>query len=875
MGELPSGVVSLLFSDIEGSTRLLDSLGPDVYSDSLELHRRLLREAFGAHGGVEVDCEGDAFFVVFAHPEDALAGAKEGQRRLALSSWPGGKAVRVRMGVHTGTPLLVDENYVGMDVHRAARIMAVAHGGQVVFSEATSELAGRGEFVDLGWHRLKDLTEPVRLYQLGEVVFPPLRSLNRVDLPIVAGPLLGRASELARIHDVVCSGCRLLTLTGPGGTGKTRLALQAAAELVDEFRDGVYFVSLAPLSDAGLVRGAVAQAIGLRPDDDLDAHLRESRLLLVLDNAEHLAGVDQVVPGLLVGEVALLVTSRAPLRLRVEQQLPVEPLADASAAELFVLRAAANGRDLTQDATVAALCRRLDNLPLAVELAAARTRLLTPAAILERLERALPLLTGGPRDAPERQQTLEATISWSHDLLGEPERVGFRRLAVFRDTFALAAAEVVTEAGLDTVEALVDNSLLKPIGQDRFLMLETVREFALDQLDQAGETTDILLAHADYYRQRTHELAPQHLGPGADELFRWYDLEQANTWAALDTLLRQQPDEALAFADDLGPCWAFRGQMNAGRDWLRDALQSTTPRARDYLRLGYLAHQLADIVEAEEAFEQALKLASADADTGMEARALEMLCVVSDAQNEFERAIEFGRRAIAAAKSQPRDQLQVARSRNALLGPLIQLGAHDEARRLGAANESFYADTGNLIDLAVTHVSVARIDHLQGELSAARERLGRALTILEPLDVDAYTASPLVGIASLEVTEGNHDEAVATYARALEACQRGGNTGGTLIALAGIATAAATTSPAAATQLWAAATSQLARLRAPLGRPFSTQAAKAAAVLRQTLGEAGFEHEVAQGRALTLDQAVATARALAIRPDQTQTRRAL
>ncbi|MGZ4380346.1 MAG: adenylate/guanylate cyclase domain-containing protein [Gaiellaceae bacterium] len=362
MRELPTGTVTFLFTDIEGSTRLLAELG-DGYEEVLAEHRRLLRETFAAHGGVEVDTQGDAFFVAFPSAREAVAAA--GEARAALSAGP----VRVRMGVHTGEALATDEGYVGVDVHRAARIAAAGHGGQVLVSQSTRDLVD-ADLRDLGRHRLKDLTRAERIYQLGDGEFPPLRSLSWTNLPVASGPLIGRGDELARIRQlVVGDGVRLLTLTGAGGSGKTRLALQAAAELVDDFPDGVFFVALAPLLDAAAVPGAVAQAMGLSPDEDLMGRLGSARILLVLDNAEHLDGIERAVSELFLGEVVALVTSRAPLHLSAEYELPIEPLAAEDAAALFVVRAAATGRIVIPDETVVSVCRRLDNLPLAVELA--------------------------------------------------------------------------------------------------------------------------------------------------------------------------------------------------------------------------------------------------------------------------------------------------------------------------------------------------------------------------------------------------------------------------------------------------------------------------------------------------------------------------
>jgi len=441
--ELPSGTVTFLFTDVEGSTKLLHELGAERYAGTLAEHRRVLRGAFAAHGGVEVDTQGDAFFVAFATARAALAAAEQAQAQLA---------VPVRMGIHTGTPLLGEEGYVGVDVHRAARIAAAGHGGQVLVSASTASLIDRG-LRDLGEHRLKDLSAPERIYQAGEEEFPPLKTLYRTNLPMAAYPLIGREPELAEVLSLLRDGTRLVTVTGPGGTGKTRFALQAAAELADEFADGVFWVPLQALTDANLVLPAVAQALDAR--GDLETFLRERHTLLLLDNFEHVLDAAREVAELVTTcpRLRLLVTSRAPLRIAGEHDLPLDPLPDGDANALFVERALAAGRRVEADETVVALCRRLDNLPLALELAAARTKHLDPAALLDRLDRTLPVLTGGRRDAPERQRTLRATIEWSYDLLDQEASRLFARLSVFAGTFSLESAEEVCDADLDALAA--------------------------------------------------------------------------------------------------------------------------------------------------------------------------------------------------------------------------------------------------------------------------------------------------------------------------------------------------------------------------------------------------------------------------------------
>jgi predicted ATPase len=490
--ELPTGTVTFLFTDIEGSTRLLRELG-DGYAEALAEHRRLLREVFAAHGGVEVDTQGDAFFVAFARAGEALAAAREGQA--ALGAGP----IRVRMGLHTGEPLVTDEGYVGLDVHRAARIAAVGHGGQVLLSQSTRELSGPDGLVDLGEHRLKDLTAPERLYQLGEEEFPPLKSLNQSNLPQQPTPFVGREKELAEVMQLVGDpDVRLLTLTGAGGSGKTRLAVQAAAEAVEAYEHGVWWVGLQTVRDPDLVLPAISSALGAKSGPA--EHIGDRRVLLVLDNLEQVVAAAAALGDFLAAcpNLKLVATSREPLRLAAEQEYAVPPFVEQESVGFFLARARAVRADFQPDDHVLEICRRLDHLPLALELAAARVRALSSAQILERLERSLPLLTGGVRDAPERQRTLRATIAWSYDLLSPEEQEVFRRLAVFSGGCTLEAAEQIAGAGLDTLESLVAKSLLRFEGE-RYSMLETIREFALERLEESGEAAEIRRRHGRFF----------------------------------------------------------------------------------------------------------------------------------------------------------------------------------------------------------------------------------------------------------------------------------------------------------------------------------------------------------------------------------------
>ena len=426
--DLPTGTVTFLLTDVEGSTRLLHSLGAEAYAEALAEHRRVIREACGSEGGVEVDTQGDAFFFAFPTAPGAIDAASALTE--ALASGP----IFVRAGLHTGTPLLTEEGYVGDDVHFAARVASSAHGGQVVLSAATAELADV-ELTDLGEHRLKDIEQAVSIYQLGTGTFPPLKTISNTNLPRPASSFLGREAELAEVLSHIDERARLVTLTGPGGTGKTRLAIEAASTLVGSYKAGVFWVGLVSLRDPLLVTEAIAQV--LRAKDGLAEHIGERELLLLLDNLEQVIESAPQLSELLTAcaNLTLLVTSRELLRIQGEVEYAVPPLVEREAIELFCERS-----QMESSEEIAELCARLDSLPLAVELAAARTKALTPAQILERLSGRLDLLRGG-RDADPRQETLRATIEWSHELLSPEERELFARLSVFAGGCTLEAAE--------------------------------------------------------------------------------------------------------------------------------------------------------------------------------------------------------------------------------------------------------------------------------------------------------------------------------------------------------------------------------------------------------------------------------------------------
>ena len=607
----PTGTVTLLFTDIEGSTQLLRRLGRERYAEALGLHRRLLREAFGRHGGYEVDYEGDAFFVAFAEAQAAVAAGSEAQEALAAAEWPGGRPFRVRIGIHTGEPVAEPPKYVGLDVHLAARIMAAAHGGQVLLSEITRKLVDVPA-ADLGEHTLRDFDEPVRLFQLGGRRFPPLMTVANTNLVRPSTSFVGRAGELAELLVLLHSDTRLITLTGPGGTGKTRLALEAAFESIGSWPNGVWFVPLAPVTDEAFIEPAIADAVGARADvrDDL----RSKRLLLVLDNLEQLRGAPAVIADLLAAcpDVRVLATSREHLNLSIEQEYPVPTLSSAAAAELFVQRARLREPGFESNGSVIELADRLDGLPLALELAAARVKVLSPAQILERLGRSLDVIGRGPGDLPERQRTLRAAIEWSYDLLAADEKALFRRLGVFVGSIDLDAAEAVGGGDLDTLASLVDKSLLRPLGDSRFAMLQVLREYARDRLEAAGETHHASLEHASYFRALAERIEPELRTSRQLDVIDLLEADYANFVRAIEWGVESGEAElALDLFGRLRHLWWDRGRQGwvlAERVLAAADTRPTPERASALHAAAGLASVYGDLEQARSLDEQALEM---------------------------------------------------------------------------------------------------------------------------------------------------------------------------------------------------------------------------------------------------------------------------
>ena len=752
--DLPTGTVTFLFTDVEGSTRLLHALGADAYAAALAAHRATLRAAFAQHAGVEVDTQGDAFFVAFPTAPGALAAARQATEALNAGS------IKVRIGLHTGTPLLTDEGYVGADVHKGARIAAAGHGGQILVSAATAALLGEATLRNLGEHRLKDLTGPERILQADDGEHPPLKTLHQTNLPIPATPFLGREAEVEEVGALLRQDdVRLLTLTGPGGTGKTRLALQAAAAAADAHPAGVWWVPLAALRDPALVLESAAKALGTT--GDLAEHIGDKRLLLLLDNFEHLADAAADLAPILAAcpNFTLLVTSRQPLHLGGEMEYAVDPLQADDAVELFLTRALAARRDVSANGEVALICERLDRLPLAIELAAARVKVLSPAALLERLEQRLPLLAGGTRDAPERQRTLRATIEWSHELLAPDERALFARLAVFRGGWTLEAAEAVTDADLDTLQSLVDKSLVRVRPESgRFWMLETIREFAVERLIASGEGDELQRRLARFLLELGRSMSPYEAVEG-----EWLDrvaAEHDNIRTALDHLPRLgEPQLALELAESVWRFWHTRGHY--AEAWQRLtallATDATLTPARAHA-LNAVAGFSLDTAAPERAvqgramLEEALELHQRHGDAWGVARSTFMLGYIAIETGDFARALPLFEETLRLMTDLGHEHYIGLATFN-LSWAAEELGDVERSRRLAVENLERARRTANpsLERAALDDLSSAA--HQEGRFEEALElkhrslrlsrEVGDVVHILDSLSRIAFTRASL------------------------------------------------------------------------------------------------------------------------------------
>jgi predicted ATPase/class 3 adenylate cyclase len=866
MSQLPIGTVTFLFTDIEGSTPLLEALGPERYRDLAEQHAEIMRKAISEAAGVDLSTAGDSFFAVFESAPSAVAAAVAAQNGLAAHSWPNQMSVGVRMGLHTGEGVVGGDNYIGIDVNIAARIEAAGHGGQVLISGVTAALVQRSlpsgvSLLDLGSHRLKGIADAEQIFQL--VIpglpeeFPPLRTLDarQTNLPTLLTNFIGRENELEEIRRLLHE-TRLVTLTGPGGTGKTRLALEVASQSTSDYEDGVWFVPLAAVTDPDLFMSSVAGTLSLTDTgsesvrDLVTEYLASRSALLVLDNFEQIVEAAPQVAEIMAAAPGVkgIVTSREPLHISGEQEFQVPPLAlpdpknlpplealsHYDAVALFVQRARSVDPRFSvtnQNApAVAEIAARLDGLPLAIELAAARVKLLSPEMMLARMQDRLSLLRSGVRDVPQRQKTLRDAIAWSYDLLDPSERGLLRQLGIFMGGFTLETAEGVVgeEVNLfDGVSSLLDKSLIRQDLHDRdegrFSMLETIREYALERLDAEGESSDVGRRHADLFA-RVAEDAEPNLEAGPEWLDR-LEHEHSNLLAAINFLADAGDVEAaMLMGGRIWRFWHLRGHLTEGRQVLERVLelssaQSPTPaRAKALVGLGGLVYWQGDYLEAERIYGEALQIYRDLNDLPNQGWALYSLSSTHQMRNDPEGGLRYAREAV-----------------------------------------EIYRQTDDRRGLAVAQSDLAWIKTVTGDLSGAREAFEESLNILSEFGDTFNQATIIFGLAHLENSAGNFERATELGLEAQDLFKEIGDMTGIGLSLLGLAQVASEAGDCRrALRLLGGAE----KLREEFGGadPFSMSFKDPKETCRDSLSEGEIEEAWETGRAMSLDELLAYSR---------------
>ena len=955
MRQLPTGTLTLLFTDIEGSTRLLQQLGSS-YAEMLREYRRLLRAAFQQWNGHEVDTQGDAFFVVFERAADAISAAVTAQRALQSAPWPDGAIVRVRMGIHTGELQSTEEGYVGLDVHHAARIMSAAHGAQVLLSQTThdlavSELPEEVSQRDLGEYRLKDIAGLTRLFQLNipglPTEFPPpsTPSLHRPlhNIPSLSTSFVGREQEVSAIcAQLRRTDMRLLTLIGTAGVGKTRLALQVATQLTDLFVNGICFVALEQFSDIDEVITAIAQALGVPQEKgislvaQLKETLRGQSILLVLDNFEQVLSARLAIADLLSScpQLKVLVTSRVMLHLQAEQLFEVLPLplpapehlanlddlSHYASIALFVQRAQAVVPDFqltpTNASAVAGICARLDGIPLAIELAAARARHFSPHILLAQLEKGLTVLHGKAQDVPARQKTLRGAIAWSYDLLELEEQRVFRRMAVFANGATLGAAEqVCTEAGAidgnvsEILEELVDKSMVQQLerknGETRFWLLQTLREFGVECLSEAGERATTQSAHAKYFLTWVEQISPMLLGAEQADWLDQLDREYENVKVALEWMLAGteletgRAEQALRLCVALMGFWEIRGYTGEGLVFMeralvlgKDAAPSVRAQALHYA--GFLALMQDDNTRAEAFLRESQLLFRESGDKVGMANILRLQGNLAMTKNNYKVARRLLEEALNIYRSL-RDMQRAAWTREALvqiaivqcnyskarsllevnlaffqafgeqygsayplyhmaLALFLSSGDCTKARDLAEESLAFFRAVGNRRLIAYVLILLAEILLVEREDDKARSMLEESLTIFKLMGERSGTAAALISLARVVASQGEHDATQTFYKQSWELLQAIGDRELAAACLEGYGeTLVAQGEARQAVQLWGIAATVRAAIVAPMPPIYRPDYIQAVAAARESLSEEAFQTAWIEGSRTPLE----------------------
>ncbi len=913
MASPPTGTVTFLFTDIEGSTKLWER-HPSAMHTALARHDEVIRRVTEEHDGYVFNTVGDAFCCAFSAATDALQAALGAQKTLFAEEWEETGSLKVRMALHTGAAEERDGDYFGPPLNRVARLLSAAHGGQVLLSLTTQELVRdqlppNVELWDLGEHRLKDLGRPEHVFQLATsgltADFPPLRTLDvhPNNLPLQPTPLVGREREIGEVAERVRSEeVRLLTFTGPGGTGKTRLGLQAAADVLEEFSDGVFFVALASKTEPELVASTIARALGVKESAEqplmasLKSYLHYKHLLLVLDNFEQVLEGAPVVAELLgtCPKLKVLATSRIPLKLYGEQEYPVPPLTlpdprlmpplevltQYEAVRLFVERARAVKADFfvtNENApAVAEICTRLDGLPLAIELAAARTRVLPPQKMLERLGNRLKLLKGGPRDLPTRQQTLRGTIDWSYELLEEEEKILFGRLSVFSGGRTLEAIEEICDPegeleALEGVESLLEKSLLRleegPNGEPRFVMLETVHEYAREKLQERGEEQEIKQLHAQFFLTLAEEADPELKGPDQLEWFETLEAEHDNIRAALSWALeRKDVEVALRLGGALWWFWLMRGYHSEGRRWLEEALAievrgSPEVRAMALAGAGGLALEQGDLDRTKEVCEEGLELLAHEAREPSEARLglLGYLGWVAWEREEYEQAKQLFEEGLALSREMS-DAWWRASSLSKLAFVSHSRGDYERATELYEQSMDLFREQGDKQGLANCLNNLAMMVCSQGDLGRAGKLTEEAVALQRELGTRGGVSVGLYNLGWIALLQDDLGRAADLYRESLSLSWDAGLNPIVQWALEGFAClAGAEGESERAARLWGAAQALHETKSIPRDTDFLAEADARISAVRLGMGEGAWEETWRKGRAMALDEAVSYA----------------